>query len=263
MDQHSEEETEIVQRLQRFQPRPSPKAYQRMAHTPWNNPIERKSMMQTILPSRRFRTSVAVVMIVVLAGVVVMATPSLRVLAQELLNTLFNRESNSTITVQPPALPTTGDAGTLTDVTTVETEAGFHIAQPQSIPAGYAFSGVGYTESRHAVSLVYERPGAELSITQQPVEYAEFGLLTDGASGIGPDAPIASVQIGDVVGEYVAGTWIMTSENQAVWQANAPSQRLRWQEGGMIYEILANGGSSDTGSGFDQSGLIAIALSLQ
>lgn len=266
MDQHSEEETVIVERLQRFQPRPSQTAYQRMANAPWVNLKETTSIMQIVSRSRRTRIVLAALVMTVVASTVVWTTPSLRAVAQELLGTLFNREASSMISVEPFDRANPGDTAltdTLREVSTVENQAGFVVRQPQSIPPGYIFAGAGYTESRHAVSLVYIRPGAELTVTQQPVEYAEYGLLTDGNSGIGPDAPVETVQIGDIAGEYVAGTWVMTSDNQAVWQANVSSQRLRWQEDNMIYEIFVNGGSSDTGSGLDRNTMIAMAVSLQ
>ncbi|MDZ4770545.1 MAG: hypothetical protein SGJ24_15575 [Chloroflexota bacterium] len=55
----------------------------------------------------------------------------------------------------------------------------------------------------------------------------------------------------------------MISDNQATWQANVPLQRLCWQEGDLIYEMLVSGGSYDTGSGLDRNAMIAIAVSLQ
>src|SRR5215207_9729888 len=110
MDQHSQEEAVIVERFRRFQPRPSRKVYERMVNMPWGKPIERKPIMQTFLPSPRTKTAVAALVIAVLAGTAIWTTPAFRAFAQELLNTLFNRESSSTIVVAPIS-SSTGDAG--------------------------------------------------------------------------------------------------------------------------------------------------------
>ncbi|MDX1992554.1 MAG: hypothetical protein SF029_09195 [bacterium] len=262
MDKHTEKERALVEQLHHFQPRPSQNAYDRMAKMPWRVQSERKTLMKTAMNSHSVRLALTTVAAAVITVSVIWVTPPLHSLAQEVLNTLFNRASSSTITVETQVSSDQAEPSRM-EPAQVEALAGFTLKQPSSIPSGYTFGGAGYTASRHAASLFYQRPGAELLITQQPAAYAEYGLLTDGDSGIGPDAPIEQVTIGNVLGEYVAGTWVMSSDNQAVWLPDASVQRLRWQEGDMIYEILANGGSADTGSGLDRDAMIALANSLQ
>lgn len=261
---HNASEENIIRQLEQFQPRPTPQAYRRANETPWSSRDKHgvpNMTTQTLLRVRPLRLIVAALLIVIALSAAIWFTPPLRSWAQDVLNSLFNRAESNTITVAPSN--GSGAEVALQDIASVQAASGFEIAQPAYVPDGFTFSGAGYTPDRHAASLFYDRPGAEFVITQQPAQYAEFGLLTDGASGIGPDAPIEIVQLGDISAEYVAGAWIMTSENQAVWNPNAGFQRLRWKSGTMIYEILTAGGSTDTGSAISKDQMVAIAVSLQ
>jgi hypothetical protein len=259
MTDYTTEEAALVNQMQQFQPHPRPKAYQRMAQAPWLITATKPSVRLNLLHPKWL---VAAVLIAAMAGALVWLTPPLRALAQAVIDGLFNRASSSSITISPLE-NTTGTESVWLSLPEAEARAGFSLRLPDALPTGYSFAGAGYTESRHAASLIYERPGAELVITQQPAAFAEFGLLTDGGIGIGLNARVERVQIGQSEGEYVVGTWTRTGDDQAVWRADAPYQRLRWQKGIMIYEILAMGGSLDTGSGLDRNSLIALALSLQ
>jgi len=100
--------------------------------------------------------------------------------------------------------------------------------------------------------------------------YAESDSC-DSMGNTGASAKIQKVQIGSVTGEYVAGGWVPAADvtplhyaepgetvtYESVWDPNAPEHRLRWEEDGIAYDILAQG------EGLTMEDIILIAESMQ
>ena len=80
------------------------------------------------------------------------------------------------------------------------------------------------------------------------------------------------MQIGDYMGQFVEGTWIQTDSasddstntvtSDVEWRESASARRLRWIEDGILYEIMAMGGSENYRF-IGQEQMIDIALSLE
>ncbi len=208
---------------------------------------------------------------------VILFVPPFRSLAQDIIDSLFTRaESNermSTYRLIPETeweiLTEEEYYSTLLTIEQAEMLSGFDITEPTAIPNSYRFRGVSYSEKYHSAMLIYTLTGRGLNITQQPIEFAGQGEWP-----LGVDADIIEVEIGSLKGEYVQGGWFVKPANididkskgirteTATWISEAPDRRLRWIDGGMIYEIRAMGGSEGHGE-LGKEELIDIALSMQ
>ena len=200
--------------------------------------------------------------------------PPLRSLAEEIFNTLFPRADDNVVIVthtdsMNTATPATPAYLTIEEVSTL---ANFAVKLPTYPLQEYHFMGASYAPERNIVSLVYERPGRVLMISQQPIEDSAQGLLTEGELGIGADAIVSEIEIGTFMGEIVYGIWIVTdtstdsisgaATSELSWSPSASSRTLRWVRGSILYEIRAMGGSE--GHDFiGQEIMIDIALSME
>jgi hypothetical protein len=78
-----------------------------------------------------------------------------------------------------------------------------------------------------------------------------------------PPEAAKAVQVNGQPAEYVEGTFVvMAGATEATWNAGAPLQRLRWREGGVLYE-LSKMGDPEPLEYLDEAALIALAESLQ
>ncbi|MEM9951166.1 MAG: hypothetical protein AAF846_06190 [Chloroflexota bacterium] len=207
-----------------------------------------------------------VIMILVLAML-----PPVQTLAMNILNGLFNRADTNEMTVTRPQTDSASRESEDIPIEQLASVANFDLQFPNAIPSIYTLRDSGYFEDRNTVTLSYDAPGRGLIITQQPLASVDYGLLTDGGSGIGVDAPITPVMVGDFAGEYVIGAWIVedqqinedgTVTTQVIWNETVSMRTLRWIEGDVIFEIRAMGGSE----GHRYIGLeemIEIALSME
>ena len=50
-------------------------------------------------------------------------------------------------------------------------------------------------------------------------------------------APIETVQIGGLPGEFYTGALVSDDEGNVTWQPNEPNMTLRWQDGGSTYTL--------------------------
>lgn len=70
---------------------------------------------------------------------------------------------------------------------------------------------------------------------------------------------VEPVQVGAAAGEFVQGTFVVPAgSDTAVWSADAPVLRLRWQQGGRYFE-LAKLGDPEHLEHLDKAALIALA----
>lgn len=220
---------------------------------------------------RRLTTAAASLLIMIALFATV--TP-FRSLAEDIFNGLFPRADDNVITVTHTASmdPETAALTSYLTIEEVRTLANFEVKLPTYPLQEYQFIGASYTPRRNVVSLVYERPGRVLMISQQPLEDSEQGLLTAGSIGIGADAIVSEIEIGVSNGEIVHGMWIVTdtstdstsgtTTSEMSWSPSASSRTLRWIQDGILYEIRALGGSE--GHDFiGQEIMIDIALSME
>src|SRR5690606_23091037 len=149
----------------------------------------------------------------------------------------------------------------------------FEVKQPTYPLPGYGFMGVSYHPARNVVSLLYERPGRFLMISQQPIEAVEQGLLTEAGLGIGADAVVLEIETDEANGEIVQGMWIVTdtstdsisgaTTSELSWSPSASSRTLRWIQDGVLYEIRALGGSEGHDNIIGPDTMVEIAPSME
>ncbi|MCB2213978.1 DUF4367 domain-containing protein [bacterium] len=117
-----------------------------------------------------------------------------------------------------------------------EQVAGFDILVPVDVPEYLAFRGVAYQPEDNITRIYYDLIGRRtngLSVAQEPVTGMED---CDLCADIGPSADVKEVQIGDVTGQYVAGTWILEDGYQ-IWKNNHWLKRLIWQTDDTVFEL--------------------------
>jgi hypothetical protein len=158
-----------------------------------------------------------------------------------------------------------------------EEQAGFDLRLPDVLPEGLSFEGAHYDAERHTVSLLY-RAGPEepsFSVSEQPIsslqDCAICGIEVGGINTqdesyrrpmyrgpklVGANATIEAVLIGEITGLYVEGVWEAIGDTgQWGWQPYPEIAHMRWQQGGMAFEL-----SSYL---IDQDDLITIAESIR
>ena len=232
-----------------------------------------------VLPIRRYlRPLLATAAAFSLLSALVLTVPPLRALAQEIIDSLFNRAASDAQVIQYDVHPTPismispSVAETFSSVTDAEKATGIDIRQPTITSTSYALSEVAVNHSTQTIWLTYNAPGRNLSIYQRP---AQLGWLDDGL--VGSSAQIIAVDFdganGIISGEYVAGGWLPTTDptptgDQSVsqgtnWSTDIPQRRLRWQDANWVYEMTAFGGDGDIPDrDLMQDDLIAIAKSM-
>ncbi len=261
-------EEKIVQALAA---EPRPEFYRRMAKMPW-----KRSPSTRI--AKRLMTGAAVFAALTLT---VLAVPPLRMFAQEIIDALFRRaESNTTTFEYDPAAPEYEQAALLFNgIEAAEAAFGIDMLAPTLEIEGYQIDHVYYHAGEQNYTLEYTAPpGRGLLIIGSAVSDDPEDIPL-----IGADAPITPVEIttprGVFAAQYVIGLWasdvprnvVMPTPNaeglieqEAEWIPDASLRRLRWQEAGWIYEVIALGGSGDIPSrDLMQDDLIAIAESME
>lgn len=144
-----------------------------------------------------------------------------------------------TATKTPGVTPTPDPASYLAANKTVdeaEQAAGFDILVPVEVPEDLVFRGAAYDPETNVSRLFYDlirRRTNGLSIFQEPVTGMED---CDLCSDIGPGANVKEVQIGDVTGEFVVGTWIL-DDGYRIWKNEQWVKRLRWQTDDTVFEL--------------------------
>lgn len=148
--------------------------------------------------------------------------------------------------------------------------ASFEVREPQILPQDYVFSSALYLTSRDALQTFFS-PQTDarynvdsLSLRQQPIALAQqLGTFfyTFEPYNIGPEAEIQQVAVGDVMGQYVQGSWTTSPNDPSEtyrWDDSFPFHRLIWQVDEMLYEIEWFAGRD----AFDLETLIAVAASV-
>lgn len=217
-------------------------------------------------PNRRWMPAAGLLALMVFAGVV-LATPPLRALAQDILALIPRSDSNELTDQQLDDI--TSKFKTLQwNLTLAEAEqrAGFDVWIPSNLPEGFQLRDVAHTSTGNLVltkystgdgSTQYEGELPTLSLWQEPaVQGGTATMLPAGAT-----ANVKSVQIGDATGEYVQGAWSrpsIDSEEAWSWSEDTWSRSLSWQQGERVFVLTASGDPDM----FSREQMIAVAANL-
>ncbi len=260
------DEGEISELLSSIQPEPSQRFHHKMAKQPWFQRDDLPSRART--HTRRLAAITGFVLLLVLF--LTLATPTLEVVAQKLMQFFLPTISDQTL-LQITLEETSSPAGDFSlSIPEAESLAGFSANLPARLPEGYSLTGVFYNPDRNAIVLNFdsENQVQSLRILQR--------LLSEEYQQIGASAVVETVQIGDITGEYVTGAWTIpevesaleisefgnTTTLQATWDPGAEIQMLRWVENEMLYEIVFGGGDPDKPGYLTKFDLIALAESM-
>ena len=123
-------------------------------------------------------------------------------------------------------------------ISDVQQQAGYDVFVPMWIPKTLSFSGASFDKENNSVYLFYrfyETNG--LVFKQELIPETDICPL---CHQVGADAEIQVVSINGVYGEYAEGVWKLT-ENGEIWESDPWLKTLRWQAGGMAFELLYMG----------------------
>jgi len=204
--------------------------------------------MNTIRPRRISRVAFATLVIIVLLSLAFI-TPQGQAFAQSILQ-FFARADQDRYPLQnwqmtPPAQSSPESPFNLS-VQDAEVLAGYDVLSPVEVPFQMSFLGASYDSQYHITAQAFGRgaENIELSLWQQPLEYyqpcGDISKYCDNMLGwnlVGASANLETVQIGDLTGEYVEGTWSLT-ENGPVWDPTPFVKILRWRTNTMIFELV-------------------------
>ena len=144
-------------------------------------------------------------------------------------------------------------------VSSVEAAVGFDAKEPPDDIPGLVFERAEANPTLGVLGLHYKAigGGTELIITQSRTD-----LVALGWGEVPLSANVEKVKIGQYDGEYVQGTFIVRpGATSAVWEPNAPVQRLRWREGNRLFGIDMFGRTASV-EYLGKEALIALAESL-
>ena len=236
-----------------LQLKPSERFYETMRHAPWHQNLTRadytskKSATERLSSLGFVSATIATILILVL----LIAFTPIGVYAKDLINFLLRAEENEiTITITIPAQYTSIGTRSLEaakfSIAEVQAHAGFDILQPNSLPDGFIFYGANYDERLDTIELYYGGQNDWFIITQKKGKI-DF-------QRIGASATIHLIPIGDTLGEYVQGVWIVASDNESIiqtslpgtevalnafWDSQLQQSMLRWKNGDILIEILS------------------------
>ena len=213
-----------------------------MDTAPWHAPSPGILGILGRMANRRgLSVSLTAMAALVLVGFVFFA-PNLEAVARRLFTFLRPAPTDTlSITSQINRLENYSDPGYFElTLDQASAAAGF---DPLELPAsvdGLEFSGAHHDPNLNAVTLRYLLDGRPLYFTQR-----RLGQVEEFAS-IGASAPVESVTLRGVDGEYAPGGWRVSAEElrepqptlELVWDAALPQHTLRWEQNQYVYEIL-------------------------
>ncbi|MFN8449644.1 MAG: hypothetical protein U0521_13925 [Anaerolineae bacterium] len=203
--------------------------------------------------SKRARLIAAVLLGVILAGGF-WATPSLQALAQEIIDFFVPGGSDTTsATVFVGGEPHAESADPLSlSLGDLAAQADFDVRLPTFIPETYHFVGATYQADFQFATLMYEcREPWRVVITERQTDETVTPME------VGASAVVEDVAIGDVIGQYVRGTWRYEVDAEAianqgdtveavpatrVWTNDSDWQQLFWRDSGLSLAVMTGGG---------------------
>jgi len=250
MNKNDWHEHDVARVLEQFDPQPSARFHQRMQSQPW---MEETMTTPTHVtpkrtPNRRWIPAAGLLAMMVFAGLVVV-TPPLRAVAQDMLD-LFVRAPKEELTVAElevnvPPLEAWQDGLSIVEA---EQRAGFKLWTPSVVPEKHHFNQATYVPSEEMVTSLYVAadapvvdPGqySQLVLAQQPALRAASG---SSRFPVGVSAPIETVQVDGVSGQYVEGAWCGADpdpETPLQWCGSSSARTLRWQRDEWMFTLAA------------------------
>jgi hypothetical protein len=225
--------------------------------------IQQGEKMNTIQRPRMLRFALAIAMLVILFGVFLL-TPQGRTFAQSVFR-FFTQTENTSFPLQPSQIvasnPDTAAAtavppAPLISVPEAEMQVGFDVAELPFVPVGFEY--LGARVYGNAITIEYETQdkGGHLIIRQ-----SQGGFYQSDWDKVPADAVIP-VKIGQSDGEFVQGIFVVyPQETSATWNPDAAILRLRWEMGGISFEITKLGDVAPI-EYLDQAELIRLAEQL-
>ncbi|HBO34055.1 MAG TPA: hypothetical protein DD636_04860 [Anaerolineaceae bacterium] len=150
---------------------------------------------------------------------------------------------------------------------------GFTLIQPSKLPGFLSLLGASLEPDQGIVSIFYQLsqdmgPTTNGLVLEEQIIpstglYDLSGFIVGENTEIDQYSPgtlvgaFETVQIGEITGQYVEGTWHGTDCCGWVWDADPYLKRLRWQTNGMAFEL------SYMGTDITQEDLITIAKSMK
>lgn len=228
----------------------------------------------------RSRLLIASIPALLLTTALLLANPRVQAFAQGILRFFTPAQSNTftlptqgitpeiitTPTFAAPVLAGCGDASAALTyrcaVGGAEVALGFDVRELPSDPEGFIFVSASANPTQSQITLTYAREGSELTVTQ--IRGAPAISAWELSWGAVPTDSVKKVRIYDFDGEYVRGMFVVKSRTrtEAVWEPDAPVQRLRWREGEMLFEIQMGGLIGDD-EAIGEDWLISLAESLR
>lgn len=219
----------------------------------------------------------ALALAVLLAVAGYLSIPAFRGLAQQILRffapaqatafpipTASARETTPIATATPIAECELLDAMAiyLCQIRAVESIAGFDVLELPVLPQEFQFVMGSADPATSVVRQFFERAGALLTISQGRGVPAELFSTSDWSTV--PDWAVEPIEVRGQEAEYARGMFVSHSQNgtEAVWESDAPVQRLRWQEGDFLIEIRLDGLPGDD-EDVGETWLIGLAESLE
>ena len=184
---------------------------------------------------RRTFLLVPVSLALLLAVIFMTAMPQGRALAQQFLS-LFFQTAPDVRPLDPTAGPVVITPAA--DIQEAEDLTKWKVFKPSWLPEGFEFHDINYHQEREFVvqTYVYKKTigmqAAYFYLMQRKAPFTELWP-------IGESAQVETVQIGDVIGEYVIGAWGGTEDHQE-WENNPAIQHLRWQANGYYFDLQFN-----------------------
>lgn len=191
------------------------------------------------------RLAMAMAALVLVAGIVLAATPFGRAFAADIIQ-LFTRAESNTIAPQDYSLaqpaPAGADPASILDanasIAQVASQVDFQIRIPVWTPEDLPFNAASLDEGARISRLFYgQAEGNSLILRQEKNASSD---ACDLCGKVGADADIQVTSVNGAHAEYAQGVWNLT-ENGAVWTPDPWLQTLRWQADGMAYELMFMG----------------------
>lgn len=214
--------------------------------------------------SRRLSNAVYATLTVVILLTLALVTPQGRAFAQTILQ-FFTRTESTSFPLEPsrivleepdPVAPTAAPPAPLLSIEEAEAQAGFDASELPAVPDGFIYLGARVYGD--AISIEYEAQGGGGSLN---LIQSGDGFIQSEWDRVPEDA-ILPVEIGEVDGEFVQGTFVVfAGETSATWNPGAPILRLRWMKNGTWFE-MTKFGDVESIEYLDRAGMIALAESL-
>jgi hypothetical protein len=241
------------------------------------------SMNRPFLYNRSRQLAALITLMFVISLTIMVATPQGRAFAQDILKFFLRIESNAVVlstvnadleSVSPEIAVTSQNATVIPamlqnrcgtklvphcSLDEVRPLVGFSFKELAHLSDGMSFHGA--TTYQDGVLLAYEGNGT-LLLVQTPV--SEDNLQEWQVSH---DAIVEAMSVGKLPAEYVQGGWTnmeLDEEGILNWDAQLPTQTLRWVDDGIQYTLLYIPGKTNSGSvSMDLPKLVRLATELK